>query len=107
MAERITFEGGTIFGDVSDAGGVWASVRELELCGGTASKVVEAVVYDVVGGAGRRVMSSMGCRVLVPAEDLDQAQGRYYGRIISKDRRVLRFLFRSTGRICKRCVGRR
>ena len=94
MAERITFKGGTIFGDVSDAGGVWASVKELEVCGGTATKVVDAVIYDVVGGAGRYVMSSMACRVLVPAEDLDQARGRYYGRIISKDCRVLWFLFR-------------
>ena len=79
-------------------GGVWASVNELKLCGGTASKVVEAVVYDVIGGAGRRVMSSMGCRVLVPAEDLDQARGRYYGRIINKDRRVLRFFIQVDGK---------
>ena len=83
-------------------------MNELKLCGGTASKVVEAVVYDVIGGAGRRVMSSMGCRVLVPAEDLDQARGRYYGRIISKDRRVLRFFIQVDGKnmqeVCRQSV---
>ena len=34
MVERLSFEGGTVFADVDEPGGVWALVKELELCGG-------------------------------------------------------------------------
>ena len=108
MVDKITFEGRTIFGDVNETGGVWASVKELDVCGGVSTKVVDAVVYDVIGGGGKRVMRRMSCRVLIPAEDLDQSRGRYYGRIVTRDRRVLRFFIQVDGRnlreVCRQKV---
>ena len=43
-------------------------------------------------------MSSISCCILIPAEDMDQSQGKYYGRIVTKDRRMLRFFVQVDGK---------
>ena len=98
MTKQSTVEGGKVFADVSKARGVWATRRELEVCGGSSTKTIDAVVYEIVGGDGRRVMESMSCRVLVSAKDMNQSRGRCYGRIVTKSRRVLRFFVQVAGK---------
>ena len=61
-------------------------------------KTVDAVVYEIVGGNGRRVMRSMLCRVLVSAKDMNRSRGRCYMRIVTKNRRVLRFFVQVAGK---------
>ena len=99
MTKQSTVEGGKVFADVSKVRGVWATRRELEVCGGSSTKTIDAVVYEIVGGDGRRVMESMSCRVLVSAKDMNQSRGRCYGLIVTKDRRVLRFFVQFSGKI--------
>ena len=83
MVERLSFQGGTVFANVDEPGGVWASVKELELCGGDAEKTAEGILYEIVGGCRRQVMNSMSYCVLLPAVDISQARGKYYGRIVT------------------------